>query len=282
MRAYGSLSTRAPLRRALSALGSLILSVAVISGPAAASSGSTPAPVSVTAGAVRALTAAVGTERQALSAFAESETFRHMSRLSRRAGRTPGGSADVAAEPLARVAAEDEAAADAITGAQAHTSLALLSADGGGAMDLEKIEHVRVGAPTPAWQCLSEALYFEARGETLLGQIAVAEVILNRVDSDAYPDTVCGVIRQGETRGAGCQFSYRCDGKSDEPRSAKSHERVGKVAWVMLSGRPRILTDQATHYHASHVDPSWARGLVRTARIGEHVFYRPKLQLSRR
>ncbi len=282
MRATRSPHTPRRPWRALPALGLLALWLAARAGPAAASADLAPASRGVAPGALRALSAAVGTERQALSAFAETETFRQMTRLSRRAGRTPGGAAGAHEDRLSRLAAEDAETADAITGAHAHASLALLSADGSGAMDLGAIEAVRVGQPTRAWECLAEALYFEARGETLLGQVAVAEVILNRVDSDAYPDTVCGVIRQGEAAGGGCQFSYRCDGKSDEPRSEDAFARVGKVAWVMLRGRPRILTGQATHYHASHVRPSWSSRLVRTARIGDHVFYRPKLRLSQR
>ena len=231
------------------------------------------------AGLVRAL----DTERSALSAFAETETFRHVSGLPKRAARR-GASGEAA---MARARLEDLAAADAetageITDAQEQASVALLKADGGGAVDLARIEAVEVGEPTEAWSCLAEALYFEARGESLIGQIAVAEVILNRVDSDAFPDTVCGVVREGEERRHACQFSYRCDGRSDRPRSQAAFEQVGKVAWVMLEGKPRILTGKATFYHADRVNPAWAKRMVRTARIGEHLFYRPKIRVSER
>jgi spore germination cell wall hydrolase CwlJ-like protein len=124
------------------------------------------------------------------------------------------------------------------------------------------------------WQCLTEALYFEARGETLMGQFAVAEVILNRVDMPNYPDSVCGVIKQGTGRIHGCQFSYTCDGRPEVVDEYAAWERVGKVAKIMLDGAPRDLTKDASHYHTTTVSPTWARSYPRTARIGTHVFYR--------
>jgi spore germination cell wall hydrolase CwlJ-like protein len=125
-----------------------------------------------------------------------------------------------------------------------------------------------------AWRCLSEALYFEARGEEVDGIFAVAEVILNRVDSPAYPETVCGVIYQGTGRLYGCQFTYSCDGKKEIIHERRAYERVAKVARLMLDGAPRRLTDGATHYHTKSVRPNWARVYPRTATIGYHIFYR--------
>ncbi|TPE50760.1 cell wall hydrolase [Amaricoccus solimangrovi] len=125
------------------------------------------------------------------------------------------------------------------------------------------------------WKCLSEAIYFESRGEPLAGQIAVAEVILNRVDSPSYPKNVCGVTHQGVgTAGRSCQFSYACDGRADTMKSALPRERAEKLATLMLAGRERTVTDGATHFHAARVRPSWARVMTRTARIGHHSFYR--------
>lgn len=125
-----------------------------------------------------------------------------------------------------------------------------------------------------ALACLAEALYFEARGETVKGQFAVAEVILNRVDSDLYPDTVCGVINQGTGKRYQCQFTYTCDGHAEVIREPRAYARVAKVARAMLDGVPRTLTDGATHYHTTAVNPRWARVFPRTARIGVHLFYR--------
>ncbi|NJS40632.1 MAG: cell wall hydrolase [Rhodobacteraceae bacterium] len=122
------------------------------------------------------------------------------------------------------------------------------------------------------WQCLTEALYFEARGESLKGQIAVAEVILNRVDSPLYPRSVCGVVKQ--RGGGGCQFSYVCDGRADRMREKGAADLAGRIARAMLDGAPRLLTDGATHFHTRSVRPGWSRRFDQTASIGAHVFYR--------
>ena len=131
----------------------------------------------------------------------------------------------------------------------------------------------RVGGG-PAWQCLTEALYFEARGESVRGQFAVAEVILNRVDSHAYPDTVCAVVNQGTGRRYQCQFTYTCDGHAERVHERGAWARAGKIARLMLDGAPRALTHGATHYHTKAVSPRWSRAYPRTATIGVHHFYR--------
>ena len=124
------------------------------------------------------------------------------------------------------------------------------------------------------WKCLSEALYFEARGETVKGQFAVAEVILNRVKSARFPDSVCGVIRQGTGKRYQCQFTYTCDGHKEVIAEPRAFERVSKVARTILDGRVPALTDGATHYHTTSVRPRWSRVYTRTAKIGVHIFYR--------
>lgn len=123
------------------------------------------------------------------------------------------------------------------------------------------------------WSCLSEALYFEARGESLKGIFAVAEVILNRVDSARYPDSVCGVINQGTGERYRCQFTYNCDGRAEIINEQRAYERVGKVARMMLDGMPRTLTGGATYYHTRAVNPRWSRVFDRTATIDTHHFY---------
>lgn len=122
------------------------------------------------------------------------------------------------------------------------------------------------------WECLRKAIYFEARGETLRGQFAVAEVILNRVDSPDYPATICGVVEQ--RGGGGCQFSYVCDGRVDRMRDPEAELRAGRIARVMMDGAPRALTIGATHFHNRWVRPGWARRFPQTAAIGAHLFYR--------
>jgi spore germination cell wall hydrolase CwlJ-like protein len=120
--------------------------------------------------------------------------------------------------------------------------------------------------------CLKEALYFESRGETIKGQFAVAEVILNRVDSRSYPNSVCGVVAQGNSQA--CQFSYNCDGKAEVMHEAGAEALAGRIAKVMLQGAPRRLTAGATHFHTKAVNPRWSRAFEQTASIGQHLFYR--------
>lgn len=121
------------------------------------------------------------------------------------------------------------------------------------------------------WQCLTEAIYFEARGEALDGQIAVAEVILNRVASPLYPRTVCGVVKQ--RGGGGCQFSYVCMGKT-KMREKGAADLAGRIARAMLDGAPRLVTDGATHFHSKSVRPGWSKRFSHTTTIGAHAFYR--------
>ena len=222
-------------------------------------------------------------ERDALNAFAVTANFRRVAGLP---------TTDVSIDPPADEATDldqiEELAkhdADSVSETEeAHEDhkTELVAIDKSGKVDLKAIRNIKVGKRTQEWACLAEALYFEARGESLLGQVAVAEVILNRVDSRKYPNSVCGVIRQGENRGRGCQFSYRCDGHSDAIREKKAYKQVGKVAWVMLQGKPRIITGNATHYHTTAVRPSWSRKLLRTAKVGVHIFYRYKTRVSKR
>ena len=132
------------------------------------------------------------------------------------------------------------------------------------------------------WSCLVEALYFEARGETVPGMFGVAEVILNRVDDPRYPDSVCGVINQGTGAKFRCQFTYTCDGRPEHMENDQAKAMVGKVAKIMLDGAPRALTSGATHYHTKAVRPKWSKVFPRTTTIGYHHFYRQPNRLARR
>ena len=128
--------------------------------------------------------------------------------------------------------------------------------------------------------CLAEALYFEARGESVKGQFAVAEVIMNRVDSAVFPNSICGVIHQGTGRKYACQFTYTCDGHPEVIREKAAYDRVAKVASIMAKGGERPLTDGATYYHTHSVSPKWSRKFARTASIGVHYFYSRHRRLS--
>lgn len=124
------------------------------------------------------------------------------------------------------------------------------------------------------WKCLSEALYFEARGETVKGQFAVAEVIMNRVKSGRFPNSLCGVINQGTGKRYQCQFTYTCDGHKEVVAEPRAYLRVSKVARAIMDGAAGNLTEGATHYHTTAVSPNWSRVYTKTARIGDHIFYR--------
>ncbi|MFC6638613.1 cell wall hydrolase [Sulfitobacter sediminilitoris] len=124
------------------------------------------------------------------------------------------------------------------------------------------------------WRCLAEALYFEARGETVKGQFAVAEVIMNRVKSARFPGSLCAVINQGTGKKYQCQFTYTCDGYAEVIAEPRAFARVGKVARYMMDGEVPSLTDGATHYHTTAVRPRWSKVYTRTAKIGVHLFYR--------
>lgn len=127
----------------------------------------------------------------------------------------------------------------------------------------------------PEWACLTEALYFEARGESFKGIAAVAEVIVNRKQSKRFPNSVCGVISQGVGGKPGCQFSYKCDGHAEVFREPKAYTRVAKMAKLMLEGRLTKVTNGALFYHTKAVKPRWSRKFLRTAQVGAHFFYRP-------
>ena len=127
------------------------------------------------------------------------------------------------------------------------------------------------------WKCLTDALYFEARGESIMGQFAVAEVIVNRASSSRFPDTVCGVVNQGANKSRyRCQFTYMCDGLLESVNDKSSYARAGKIARMTLWNVNINLTNGALYYHAKSVNPSWAKKLARTGIIGGHKFYSDK------
>lgn len=122
--------------------------------------------------------------------------------------------------------------------------------------------------------CLARAVYFEARSESELGQLAVAKVILNRVRDPDYPNTICGVVYQGSGRRNSCQFSFACDGLPDDVKSAKAWANSKRVAQKALNGSSKVAAvASATNYHADYVKPRWAKSMKRLIKIGRHIFY---------
>jgi spore germination cell wall hydrolase CwlJ-like protein len=126
-------------------------------------------------------------------------------------------------------------------------------------------------------KCLAEAVYFEARGEAVRGQIAVAQVVMNRAFSGFYPNTVCGVVYQNKHRHFACQFTFACDNVADVVREPDMWDRARKIAKAMLDGQLWLReVGKSTHYHAYWVHPSWVSEMKKMYKFGVHTFYRPR------
>ena len=138
-----------------------------------------------------------------------------------------------------------------------------------------------------AFICLALNTYHEAKNQSTVGQIATAQVVMNRVEDSRFPNTVCEVVKQGPTRPSWedpnkeypirhrCQFSWYCDGKSDVPKNEKAWRKAQDVAFLVLYNKIQLdVTEGATHYHATYVKPAWAKTKKRTTRIEKHIFYR--------
>jgi spore germination cell wall hydrolase CwlJ-like protein len=122
-------------------------------------------------------------------------------------------------------------------------------------------------------ECLTQAVYFEARGETPAGQAAVAQVVLNRVRHPAFPKSVCAVVFQGAGR-HGCQFSFACNGSMRRGHEVAAWTRARRIASRALAGMVVSEVGPATHFHTTNVSPAWGPSLQRVAQVGLHVFYR--------
>tara|TARA_B100000902_G_C27300419_1_gene912458 strand:- start:1510 stop:2085 length:576 start_codon:yes stop_codon:yes gene_type:complete len=135
---------------------------------------------------------------------------------------------------------------------------------------------------TNDYHCLASNIYWESRNQSLSGKLAVGQVVLNRVDSDRFPDTICNVVKQAKYYPSGnidlhdCQFSWYCDGKSDIPleNEIRVYEQSFELAVKLVENRPVDFTEGATHYHSTKVNPYWSNSLTRVTRIDDHIFYR--------
>lgn len=121
--------------------------------------------------------------------------------------------------------------------------------------------------------CLAEAIYFEARGEIVLGQLSVGQVILNRVKNDGFPDNACDVIYQGQHLLNKCQFSYICDGKPENIEEPIAYENAIKLAKYLFDERDFDIIGNSLFYHSNSVHPYWADIFVLRENIGNHLFY---------
>ena len=136
--------------------------------------------------------------------------------------------------------------------------------------------------------CLAKNMYYEARNQGLAGQLAVSLVVMNRVKDDRYPNTICEVVDQGPVRESWkkngvfypirnrCQFSWYCDGKSDEPKEPTTYGRLLDLSLDLVYDDLQVVdfTEGATHYHADYVFPAWRKSKTKTVEIADHIFYR--------
>ena len=134
-----------------------------------------------------------------------------------------------------------------------------------------------------ALMCMAANIYHEAKNQSMLGQFAVAQVVMNRVEDHRYPDTICEVVKQGLTYRNGkvvigkCQFSWYCDGKGDDiPLYDRQVYRIAvEIARIIFFGQyNEDITEGATHYHANYVFPAWRKTKTKTLIVGDHIFYR--------
>ncbi|MDZ4775826.1 MAG: cell wall hydrolase [Alphaproteobacteria bacterium] len=237
--------------------------------------------VVITAGGMPAMAMRANDQRAEADATAQAMAFNEYLRSPTQLG----------AEPSARLTLAVQAA-DYGWRARASTTLAQSDFSGRAItvatrLRNDKVAKYQTAAYAPAaksmreQRCLAEAIYYEARGESRRGQMAVAEVVANRVRSSLYPDTFCDVVYQGHTRVTGCQFSFTCDGSLNKrPRGAPWRE-ANVIATEVLTGVVNAQTHRATHYHTTAIDPYWSASLVETTRIGAHVFYRTPTKSER-
>lgn len=126
-------------------------------------------------------------------------------------------------------------------------------------------------------RCMADAIYFEARGESEKGQVAVAQVVLNRVKNPSYPNTICGVVYQNKHKRNRCQFSFACDGIKDRINQPKSWKTAQRLAKEVTGGQQYLkMVDASTHYHATYVNPRWAKSMNKLGQVGLHIFYKTR------
>jgi len=189
----------------------------------------------------------------------------------------PGGAADPDMKVMGSLPAATEAARLPDSGESIAAKGEVNSDNQRGRTPAERLGLFDEKARAKSEKCLTEAVYFEARGEAVRGQIAVAQVVMNRAFSGFYPNTVCGVVYQNKHRHLACQFTFACDNVADVVREPDMWDRARKIAKAMLDGQlwlPEV--GKSTHYHAYWVRPSWVSEMKKMYKFGVHTFYRPR------
>ena len=122
--------------------------------------------------------------------------------------------------------------------------------------------------------CLARSIYWEAKGKGDASMEAIANVVMNRVGHEGFPNTICGVVKQGHEQGA-CQFSWWCDGRPDDAKEDESYSHAKEIARKALNRQLKDRTGGALYFHNRKVAPDWSKEYIKTVEIGEHVFYKP-------
>lgn len=163
----------------------------------------------------------------------------------------------------------------------ASAGFALAPAVGNADTSFNSAQDIKPKYGPKALECLALNIYHESRGSNLADKAAVADVVINRKKDERYPNTICEVVQQarldsnGNPRRNQCQFSWFCDGRSDTPRDQDRWEEAKLIAHqVLIDEKYRGISEGATHYHATYVNPKWASSFQQVGRIGEHIFYR--------
>ena len=177
------------------------------------------------------------------------------------------GAAPVATHAVTLPTATQIVAADAAAEAASYVAPVRTPTD-------SEIEGLKILAKT---ECLADAMYYEARGEGEAGELAIAEVVYNRVHNGNYPNNICGVVFEGAHLHTGCQFSFTCNGEMLRPKNPAAWRHAERLALRIVTGNMELgdTTGEATSFHAVDVQPGWSGTMERTTQIGNHIFYRP-------
>jgi len=122
--------------------------------------------------------------------------------------------------------------------------------------------------------CLARSIYWETKGKDDASMEAIANVVMNRIDHEGFPNTICGVVKQGNEQGV-CQFSWWCDGRSDDAKEEESYSHAKEIARKALNRQLKDRTGGALYFHCRKAVPNWSKEYIRTVEVGEHVFYKP-------
>jgi len=141
--------------------------------------------------------------------------------------------------------------------------------------EAQAVDPVGEEALNDAITCLSRTIYWEAKGEPGAGMEAIANVVMNRLGHEGFPDTICEVVRQGREQGT-CQFSWWCDGRSDDAEDEKPYAIAKEIARKALNRQLADRTGGAMYFHQQQLSPDWAAEYIRTVTVGDHVFYKPR------